>query len=83
MYRDYPNQRGPIISHETEGTRFLCALSLCSGCSDYTVQMVQVIFFILDIPVGMYMQKYILLFSVVQSKPTHTLASRDQATGFS
>jgi hypothetical protein len=36
-----------------------------------------------DIPVGMYMQKYILLFSVVQSKPTHTLATCDQATGFS
>jgi hypothetical protein len=31
----------------------------------------------------MYMQKYISLFSVVQSKPTHTLATRDQATGFS
>jgi hypothetical protein len=36
----------------------------------------------LDIPVGMYMQKYILLFSVVQSKRTYTLATRDQATGF-
>jgi hypothetical protein len=33
---------------------------------------------ILDIPVGMYMQKYILLFSVVQSQPTHTLATCDQ-----
>jgi hypothetical protein len=29
-------------------------------------------FLILDIPVGMYVQKYILLFLVVQSQPTHT-----------
>jgi hypothetical protein len=27
------------------------------------------------------MQKYNLLLSVVQSQPTHTLATRDQATG--
>jgi hypothetical protein len=38
---------------------------------------------ILDVPVGMYKQNYILLFSVIQSKPTHTLATCDQATGFS
>jgi hypothetical protein len=43
----------------------------------------KVIILILDIPIGMYMQKYILLFSVVQSKSTHTLATCDQATGFS
>jgi hypothetical protein len=41
------------------------------------------IFLILDIPVGMYMQKYILRLSVVQSQPTHTLATRNQATGIS
>ena len=30
-----------------------------------------------------FMRKYILLFSVVQSQPTHTHVSRDQATGLS
>jgi hypothetical protein len=39
----------------------------------------EVLFLILDISVGMYMQKYILLLSIVQSQPTHTLAIRNQA----
>jgi hypothetical protein len=39
--------------------------------------------FVLDIPVGMYMQKYILILSAVQSQLKHTLAIRNQATGFS
>ena len=36
-------------------------------------------FLILDIPVGMYIQKYISLLSIAQSQPTHTLAVRNQA----
>jgi hypothetical protein len=38
---------------------------------------------ILYILVGMYMQKYISLLSTVQSQPTHTPSTRNQATGFS
>jgi hypothetical protein len=32
---------------------------------------------------SMYKQKYILLLSVAQSQPTHTLATHNQATRFS
>jgi hypothetical protein len=38
---------------------------------------------ILDIPVGMYMQKYISLLSTAQSQPAHTPSTRNQATSFS
>jgi hypothetical protein len=44
--------------------------------------MNEMLILILDIPVDIYMQKYILFLSVVESQPTHTLATRDQATGF-
>jgi hypothetical protein len=38
---------------------------------------------ILDVPVSTHMQKYISLVSIVQSQPTHTPSTRNQATGFS
>jgi hypothetical protein len=51
--------------------------------SSYNSMLRFLLILILDIPVGMYMQKYMLLLSVVQSQLTHTRATCDQATGFS
>jgi hypothetical protein len=38
---------------------------------------------VLDVPIGMYMQKYISLLSIIQSQPIYTPSTRNQATGFS
>jgi hypothetical protein len=63
-------RKGKIGSHDT-GT----------GTSQMCSDLYRIL--ILDIPVGLYMQKYISLLPITQSQPTNTPSTRNQAIGFS